>query len=101
MNKQDQPSAPNNPDLNPKEQGLTFEKELEGLINKYSVENGSDTPDFLIAEFMSNCLIAYQQVITKRDKWFGVDMWAADKISAQRKYEDEQHKNFLKDNNEM
>lgn len=87
MNQQDQPSAPNNPDLNPKEQELTFEKELEALINKYSIENGSDTPDFLIAEFMSNCLIAYQQVVTKRDKWFGVDMCAADKISAQRKAE--------------
>lgn len=68
---------------------LTFEKELEHLINKYSVERGSDTPDFLIAEFMSNCLIAYQQVVTKRDKWFGVDMWAADKISAQRKVENQ------------
>lgn len=69
----------------------TFEKELECLINKYSVENGSDTPDFIIAEFMSNCLVAYQQVVTKRDKWFGVDMWAADKISAQRKAEDQNH----------
>lgn len=84
---QDISTAPNNPKSNPKEQGLTFEKELESLINKYSIENGSDTPDFLIAEFMSSCLIAYQQTVTKRDKWFGVDMWAADKISKQRKGE--------------
>jgi hypothetical protein len=82
-----QPSAPNNSEWNPKEQGLTFERELESLINKYGIERGSDTPDFLIAEYMSNCLIAYQQVVTKRDKWFGVDMWAVDKISAQRKSE--------------
>jgi hypothetical protein len=69
------------------DQPLTFERELESLINKYGMERGSDTPDFLIAEYMSNCLIAYQQVVTKRDKWFGVDMWAVDKISAQRKSE--------------
>lgn len=34
---------------------------------------------------MSNCLNAYQLVVTKRDKWFGVDMWSSEKISASHK----------------
>ena len=64
-----------------------FKKELELLINKQSRENGSDTPDFLLAEFLSNCLDAYETAVNSRDKWFGVDMWTHDKISAERKKE--------------
>lgn len=58
----------------------TFLKDLETLINKHSVENASDTPDFILAEYLGLCLSAYQQTITKRDNWFGVDMWNENKL---------------------
>lgn len=50
-----------------------FEKDLENLINKHSKENASNTPDFLLAEYLSSCLINYNNVVSKRDKWLGVN----------------------------
>ena len=58
------------------EESVPFEKALTNLINKRSVENGSDTPDFLLAEYLTNCLKSYETVVTARDKWFGVSMWS-------------------------
>lgn len=58
-----------------------FEKELEELINKYSIENRSDTPDYILAEYMFTCLLAYQNAVKARDKWFSVDMWSENKRS--------------------
>lgn len=36
-----------------------FEKELTNLINCYSLENGSDTPDFILAKYLVGCLQAF------------------------------------------
>lgn len=59
------------------EQPESFEKKLENLINEYSKENGSDTPDFLLAEYLSDCLYNYNKTIRARDKWFGIyDIWS-------------------------
>lgn len=49
----------------------TFEKELEHLINKYSKENGSNTPDFVLAQFLSQCLEVFNQTMKVREKWYG------------------------------
>lgn len=35
-------------------------KELESLINRFSVENRSNTPDFILAEYLVSCLFAYE-----------------------------------------
>ena len=32
-----------------------FRKELACLINRYSRENGSDTPDFILADYLDGC----------------------------------------------
>lgn len=58
-----------------------FERELSSLLNKHSLENESDTPDFILASYLNKCLEVYNATIKARDKWFGVDMWAADKIA--------------------
>ena len=50
----------------------SFSKELENLINKHSIENGSNTPDFILAEYMMNCLRAFENAVVARSKWFGV-----------------------------
>jgi hypothetical protein len=34
-----------------------FRDELEELINRHSMENGSNTPDFVLAEYLVKCLI--------------------------------------------
>jgi hypothetical protein len=57
----------------------TFLSELEHVINKYSVENQSNTPDFLLAEYLRGCLDAYNQAVLARDKWYGVHLEPANK----------------------
>jgi len=47
-----------------------FEKELRGLINKHSRENESNTPDFILAQYMETCLNAFGEAVTARDKWY-------------------------------
>ena len=36
-----------------------FEKDLSDLINAHSLENASDTPDFILAEYLVACLEAF------------------------------------------
>lgn len=48
-----------------------FRKELEGLINKYSMENESNTPDFILADFLKNCLSAFNVAVGARSSWYG------------------------------
>lgn len=48
-----------------------FQKQLEHLINSTSQENGSDTPDWILAEYLRNCLWSYNKAVTAREKWYG------------------------------
>jgi hypothetical protein len=50
---------------------LDFEKELKQLINRYSVENESDTPDFILAQYVMLCLNAFNEASNAREKWYG------------------------------
>lgn len=47
-----------------------FRKSIEGLINRNSLENESDTPDFILAEYLVDCLIAFDKAVNKREKWY-------------------------------
>ena len=47
----------------------TFKKELEVLINRCNIENESDTPDYIIAEYLTNLLKIFNNTTKKRDKW--------------------------------
>lgn len=40
-----------------------FQKELEQLINRHSVENGSNTPDYVLAQYLVACLAAYEGAV--------------------------------------
>lgn len=51
--------------------GKSFRKELGALINKYSLENGSDTPDRILAGFLIECLRAFDIAVTSREFWYG------------------------------
>ena len=48
-----------------------FRKELQHLLNRMSMENESDTPDFMLAEYLTDCLQAYERVTTRREIWYG------------------------------
>ena len=43
-------------------------KEIEQAINKHSLENGSDTPDFILAEYLTDCLRMFDKAVNKREE---------------------------------
>lgn len=49
---------------------MSFRKELETLINSYSMENESDTPDFILADFLEDVLTAFDRAVNRRDEWY-------------------------------
>lgn len=49
----------------------SFQDALRNLINRHSMENGSDTPDHLLAEYLCDCLASYDTAVTKRERWYG------------------------------
>lgn len=50
---------------------MTFKEELEKLINKHSIEAGSNTPDFVLAQYMNDCLKSFEEAINARETWYG------------------------------
>ena len=46
-----------------------FRKEVEQLINRNSLENGSQTPDFILAEYLTDCLKAFDKAVCQRTYW--------------------------------
>lgn len=49
---------------------LRFRTDLEHLLNRHSRENGSDTPDFILAEYLAGCLAAWDQAVSLRTAWY-------------------------------
>jgi len=48
-----------------------FLSELTSLINKYSKENGSNTPDFILAAYLLRCLDTFNDIVSWREQWYG------------------------------
>lgn len=48
-----------------------FRKELEALINRHSRENVSDTPDFILAEYLQGCLENFDRTVRRREDFYG------------------------------
>jgi hypothetical protein len=46
-------------------------KDIEDAINRNSAENGSDTPDFILAQYLTDCLAAFDSAVSLREKWYG------------------------------
>lgn len=51
-----------------------LEEKLSSLLNSESRENDSNTPDYILAEFMMNCLDAFELASNKREVWFGITL---------------------------
>lgn len=52
-------------------QNGTFRADLAAVINKHCRENGSDTPDFILADYLADCLRIWDQSVAAREKWYG------------------------------
>jgi hypothetical protein len=48
-----------------------FEQILANVINRNSEENISNTPDFILAKYLSSCLLAFNAAINSRSEWYG------------------------------
>ena len=42
---------------------------IEEAINIFSLENGSDTADFILAEYLVDCLKVFDKTMQSRDKY--------------------------------
>jgi hypothetical protein len=49
-----------------------LEREIREAINRCSAENGSDTPDFILARYLLDCLDAYDRAVRDREVWGSV-----------------------------
>ena len=45
--------------------------DIGDVLNRYSAENGSNTPDYILADYLLACLAAYDAAVTKRAAWHG------------------------------
>ena len=46
-------------------------EELSSLLNSQSHENVSNTPDFILASFLTACLSAFDGCVLAREDWYG------------------------------
>ncbi len=48
----------------------SLREEIRTVLNKHCAENASDTPDFILAEFLMGCLYAFDQATRTRSDWY-------------------------------
>ena len=39
------------------------------------MENESDTPDWILANYINDCLKSYKRAVRARDKWYSFKPW--------------------------
>ena len=50
---------------------VEIKRDLAEVINRHSLENGSDTPDFVLADVAFYSLAVFEEAIHKRDAYYG------------------------------
>lgn len=61
---------------------MSFQEDLRSLINTHSMEGSSNTPDFILAQYMSHCLIAFETATQQRETWYGRDSRPSMKVAS-------------------
>ena len=46
-------------------------KRIEEALNSTSAENKSNTPDFILADYLLGCLAAFDAAVNWREEWYG------------------------------
>lgn len=49
---------------------MTLQEEIAIAINKHCAENRSNTPDFILAQYLMVCLSAFNNATEMRDRWY-------------------------------
>jgi hypothetical protein len=50
---------------------MSLRDDIGNAINASSAENGSNTPDFVLAEYLTDCLAAFDKASRERERWYG------------------------------
>lgn len=50
-----------------------FKADLVAMINAHSMENGSNTPDWILGEYLVAIIEAFNRTIVLREEWYGRD----------------------------
>lgn len=50
-----------------------LEHALASALNRFSAENESNTPDWILAQFLLGCLAAWNRGTQQRETWYGRD----------------------------
>ena len=53
---------------------MGLRQDVEEAINRNCAENGSNTPDFILAEYLEDCLDAFDKATGEREKWYGTHL---------------------------
>lgn len=59
------------PTIDSNQEQLNFRSELGNLINRYSLESASNTPDFILAGYLSRALDNFDQTMIERKMYYG------------------------------
>jgi hypothetical protein len=51
---------------------MSLKEDVIAAINRNSAENGSNTPDFILGEYLVDCLRAYDRAVLARSRWYGL-----------------------------
>ena len=57
-----------------------FQQELSKLLNIYSKESVSNTPDYILAQYLGDCLEAYNKAQVSKDIYSGIQVLPYDKV---------------------
>jgi hypothetical protein len=52
---------------------MTLEQEIAATLNRHCAENTSNTPDFILAQYLLGCLAAFDTAVQQRETWYGRD----------------------------
>jgi hypothetical protein len=50
-----------------------LQREIAAALNRASAETESNTPDWILAQFLLSCLTAWNTGVQQRETWYGRD----------------------------
>lgn len=54
-------------------ENTNLEEEMANVLNRFCAENESNTPDWILAQFLLNCLSAWNRGVQQRETLYGRD----------------------------
>lgn len=67
-----------------------FTEELQVLLNKNGIDTICNTPDYILAEYLTSCLETYANTVQSRDTWFGFKPFSRCRVEPQKSEDNEE-----------